>query len=102
MYGYSCTYCIYPAYVKGLPLSRLPMILEEKEKENGGERKGGRNGVESKHVEDTPSSEEKVHLEKSNILLLGPTGSGKYMYIYMTRIYMYVEFNAAAELITED
>jgi ATP-dependent Clp protease ATP-binding subunit ClpX len=62
------------AYVKGLPLPRLPMILDEKEK--GGERRDGEEG-ERKETEETPPVEERIRLEKSNILLLGPTGSGK-------------------------
>ena len=50
------------------------MILDEKEK--GGERRDGEEG-ERKETEETPPVEERIRLEKSNILLLGPTGSGK-------------------------
>ena len=66
----------YSAYVKGLPLPpRLPMILEEKEK--GGERREGGEEAEQRGTEKSPPNEERIRLEKSNILLLGPTGSGK-------------------------
>ena len=65
----------YPAYVKGLPLPRLPMILEEREK--GGERRERGEEAEQRGTEKSPPNEERIRLEKSNILLLGPTGSGK-------------------------
>ena len=60
------------AYTKGLSLSGLPPILRRRGSERGGG--GGRGGG---GVKETLSSDEnKVHLDKSNILLLGPTGSG--------------------------
>ena len=61
------------AYMKGLPLPRLPVILSEKTK-----RGEGREGEETREGDKTPPNEERIHLEKSNILLLGPTGSGEW------------------------
>lgn len=57
--------------MKGLPLPRLPVVLSEKNKR--GEGKEG----EAREGEKTPQNEERIYLEKSNILLLGPTGSGE-------------------------
>ena len=68
----------YAAYLKGLPLPRLPMVLNETEKAAEGE--GGEEGEEEgegEGEEDLENKEETIRLEKSNILLLGPTGSGQ-------------------------
>ena len=52
------------------------MVVDEKEKQKEAERDG-----EEEEEEGISSSErERIHLEKSNILLLGPTGSGKLVY----------------------
>ena len=61
-------FTISAAYLKGLPLPRLPMVLEEKEKER---ERGGDEGSRPNEVEGG------IRLEKSNILILGPTGSGE-------------------------
>lgn len=62
----------YPAYMKGLPLPRLPVVLNEKEKREEGVEGEER---EEREVGAAPNGD-RIHLEKSNILLLGPTGSG--------------------------
>ena len=66
------------------------MILDEKEK--GGERREGEEG-ERKVADEKPPVEERIRLEKSNILLLGPTGSGKCEYkkwnLHVLVCYMY-------------
>ena len=65
-------------YLKGLPLPRLP-ALTVSDKDKGEERQapapaGG--GVSDIVGEREDHDSEKIRLEKSNILLLGPTGSG--------------------------
>ena len=59
------------AYMKGLPLPRLPVVVDVKERESQREQ------LEREEEETTPSDEDGIRLEKSNILLLGPTGSGE-------------------------
>lgn len=63
-------YCLCVAYLKGLPLPRLP-ALTVFDKEKGEERQVG-----VREVGERDGGSEKIRLEKSNILLLGPTGSG--------------------------
>ena len=48
------------------------MLLKEKGGGGGG-RGGGEEGEEKEATND-----DRIHLDKSNILLLGPTGSGEY------------------------
>ena len=48
------------------------MFLKEKGGGGGG-RGGGEEGEEKEATND-----DRIHLDKSNILLLGPTGSGEY------------------------